>query len=61
MSCACEQKRLANEHDRMWKLAKATARLHDKTVVLYRNDDGTYGISEDLETDKPIIEFITPY
>lgn len=61
MSCACEQKKLASEYGRMWQLAKATAKLQGKTIALYRNEDGTYGISEDLGTDKHIVEFITPY
>lgn len=61
MSCGCEQKKLASEYERMRRLAKATARLRGATVALYRNSDGTYGVATDLETDKPIIEFITPY
>lgn len=61
MSCGCEQKKLASEYERMRRLAKATARLQGVTVALCRNGDGTYSIATDLETDKPIIEFITPY
>ena len=45
----------------MRRLAKATARLHIKTVVLYQNKDGTYGITTDTEINKPIIEYISPY
>lgn len=61
MSCACEQKKLASEYERMRRLAKATAELNDKTVVLYQNEDGTYGFTTDIEIDKPIIEYISPY
>ena len=41
MSCACEHKKLASEYNRMWRLAKATAKLHEQTVALYQNEDGT--------------------
>lgn len=61
MSCGCEHKKLASEYERMRRLAKATARLQENTVVLYRNDDGTFGISPDLEIMKNVMEFITPY
>lgn len=61
MSCSCEQKKLASEYERMRRLAKATARLHIKTVALYQNEDGTYGITTDTEINKPIIEYISPY
>nr|DAK20682.1 MAG TPA: hypothetical protein [Caudoviricetes sp.]DAZ02870.1 MAG TPA: hypothetical protein [Caudoviricetes sp.] len=61
MSCGCEHKKLASEYERMRRLAKATARLQENTVVLYRNDDGTFGISPDLEIKKNVVEFITPY
>lgn len=61
MSCACEHKRLASEYERMHRLAKATAKLQNKTVTLYKNDDGTYGFTTDTETDKPIIEYVSPY
>lgn len=61
MSCGCEHKKLASEYERMRRLAKATARLQENTVVLYRNDDGTFGISPDIEIKKNVVEFITPY
>ncbi len=61
MSCACEHKKMASEYERMYRLAKMTAKLHDKTVALYKNDDGTYGFTTDTETDKPIIEYVSPY
>lgn len=43
----------------MRRLAKAAAVLRDKTMALYLNEDGTY--SFDTETDKQIIEYISPY
>lgn len=61
MSCSCENKRLASEYERMLRLAKATAKLHNETVALYRNDDGTYGFTLDTEINKQNIEFISPY
>lgn len=61
MSCACEHKRLASEYERMRRLAKAAAKLRDKTVALYKNDDGTYGFTTDTDSDKSIVEYITPY
>ena len=61
MSCACEHKKLASEYERMRRLAKATAKIEDKTVALYKNDDGTYGFTADTEIDKPIVEYISPF
>lgn len=61
MSCACEHRKMAGEHERMRRLAKATAKLLDKTIALYKNDDGTYGFTEDTEINKHIIEFVSPY
>ena len=63
MSCACEHKRMAGEYDRMWRLAKALAKLQKLTVALFKNPDGTYGfsvVSDDI-TDKEIVEYISPY
>ncbi len=61
MSCACEHKKLASEYERMRRLAKTTALLHDKTVALFRKEDGTYDFTIDTEIDKPNIEYISPY
>ena len=61
MSCACEHKKMSSEYERMKKLAKTTARIHEQTVALYQNDDGTYDFTTDTEINKPIIEFISPY
>lgn len=61
MSCACENKKRSGEYERMRRLAKMTAKLREKTVALYMNDDGTYGISVDNETDKKIVEYLSPY
>lgn len=62
MSCACMNKKLGSELDRFRRLAKGYAKMEDATVAIYKNDDGTYGFSRaDVEIDKPIIEYITPY
>lgn len=61
MSCACENKKLSKEHERMRRLAKATAILQETDVVLYKNADGTLGISTDLDTDRQILEYLSPY
>ena len=61
MSCACEQKRLSSEYERMRRLAKATAKLEPQAVALDKNNDGTYGFTTDIEIDKPIVEYISPY
>lgn len=45
----------------MKRLAKTTALLHEKTVALFRNEDGTYDFTIDTEIDKPNIEYISPY
>lgn len=46
----------------MRRLAKALAVMEQETVVLYKNEDGTYGFSRiSDESDKPIVEYITPF
>ncbi len=35
--------------------------MEGETVVIYRNDDGTYGFVTADENDKEIVEYITPY
>lgn len=62
MSCACENRRLAQEHGRIYRLAKGWARMEGMDAVIYRNEDGTYGfMSSDQESDKDIVEYVTPY
>ncbi len=62
MSCACNNRRLAQEYERIYRLAKGLARMECKDVVIFRNADGTYGfIQAGKETDKPIVEYVTPY
>ena len=53
---------MGSEIERIRRLAKAWAITEEVTVVIYRNDDGTYGFtSASSEVGKPIIEYITPY
>ena len=62
MRCACENKRMSAEIARIWRLAKAYAKMEGVTTVLYKNEDDTYGftsISEEI--GKTIVEYITPY
>lgn len=54
-------KKLGQERDRIRRLAKAWAQSENEVVVLYQNTDGTFGFCAIGETDKPIIEYITPY
>lgn len=63
MSCACENRRISQEYERMRRLAKAWAAIEEKAAALYLNTDGTYGFSdaEDDNTEKRIIEIISPY
>ena len=61
MSCACENMKLSKEYERIYRLAKATAELREETVVIYLNTDGTYGFTTEIETDKKIVEYISPY
>lgn len=64
MSCACENRLRGQERERIYRLAKAWAKIEDMTAIIYKNDDGTYGftsISLKSEIGKPIIEHITPY
>jgi len=62
MSCACEHKRLGQEIERIRRLAKGYAEVEQKTTVLYKNSDGTYGFCcMGYENDREIVEYITPY
>lgn len=62
MSCACENIRLGSELERIRRLAKGLARIEQKTVVIVRNSDGTYGFCPEGESEnKPIVEFVTQY
>ena len=61
MSCACQQKKFASEYERIKRLAKATAELRAQTIVLYRNENGTYNFTTEEITDKEIVEYISPY
>lgn len=61
MSCACENKRLAGERERMRRLAKGAAEIEGKTVALFAKEDGTYGFSVEPSPGKHIVEYITPY
>ncbi|MBJ2189150.1 MAG: hypothetical protein JFR41_11070 [Muribaculaceae bacterium] len=62
MSCACENRRLSQEYERIRRLAKDFARLENKTVALVKNANGTYSFHcADAVIDRPIVEYITPY
>lgn len=61
MSCACENKKLGQELERIRRLAKSLARMEDADVGIFRNADGTYGFAKAANIDKPIIEYISPY
>lgn len=62
MSCACENKRMATERERIRRLAKAWARVEKETAVLYKKPDGTYNFAPaKSEIEHPIIEYITAY
>lgn len=61
MSCACENRRYSGEYERIRQLAKALAILENCTVALFRKDDGTFDFTIDIDIDKPIVEFISPY
>lgn len=62
MSCACEHKKMGREHERIYRLAKAFARMEDILVAIYKNHDGTYGFSSVSEAhDKEIVEYVTQY
>lgn len=62
MSCACEHKKLGQEIERIRRLAKGYAEMEGVTVALFRNADGTFGFcSVNVEIEKEIVEYITPY
>lgn len=62
MSCACEQRKLGQEYGRIRRLAKGFAEMEGKTVVIYRNHDGTYNFTVPSgDNDNEFLEYITPY
>lgn len=62
MSCGCENKMLGKDLERIRRLAKIWAKGENETVVIYLNDDGTYGFAPmSAEIKKPIKEYITAY
>lgn len=62
MSCACNNRRLAQEYERIYRLAKGLAVMEGKDCVIFKNEDGTYGfLAADREIDKEIVEYVTPY
>lgn len=63
MSCACEQKKLSMELERIRRLAKNLAQIEQEEVILFKNPDGTYGFtcSSEIDNDKTFIEYISPY
>lgn len=62
MSCACENKRMGSEIERIRRLAKAWARVEGETAALYKKPDGTYDFaSAKSEIKHPIVEYITAY
>lgn len=62
MSCACENRRMGQEYERIRRLAKAWAKAEGATVATYKNGDGSYGFAAaEEEIGKPIVEYITPY
>lgn len=62
MSCACEQKKMGRDRERIIRLAKGYARMENVTVAIYKNADGTFGFSDaEIEINREIIEYITPY
>ena len=64
MSCACENMKKGRELDRIYRLAKAYAVMEDVSVCIYKKTDGTYEfcpLSNEIEIDNEIIEYITPY
>ncbi len=62
MSCACENKRMATERERIRRLAKAWAMVEKETAALYKKADGTFDFAPaKSEIKHPIIEYITAY
>ena len=62
MSCGCDNKKFGQELERARRLAKASARMDDVVMVLYRKSDGTYDFAPETdEIDNEIIEYVTPY
>lgn len=62
MSCACENRKMASDLDRIRRLAKAFAKIEGADVAVLCNSDGTYSFQlASLPTDKTIVEYVTPY
>lgn len=62
MSCACEQRKMACELDRVRRLAKGLARIEGEAVAIYADGAGGYGFDRASAADgKDVIEYISPY
>lgn len=62
MSCTCENKKRSSDLDHVRKLAKDLAILEQKTVVIIKNSNDTYGFCTYKENiNRPIVEYITQY
>lgn len=61
MSCACENKRLGEERERLYRLAKAFAKMENVTAVIFRKENGSLDFAPASDEIENIIEFITPY
>lgn len=62
MSCACENKKLSTDRERIARLAKALAVTEGEDTAVYLNEDGTYGFATVSHANgKNIVEYKTPY
>jgi hypothetical protein len=62
MSCACENRKLGTELERIRRLAKAYATEEQTDVAIYRREDGTYDFCEvEQMNGKTIVELISKY
>jgi hypothetical protein len=61
MSCACENKKLASELERIRRLGKAYAIMEECDVVIFKKEYGTYDFCKSGEQTKPIVEYISQY
>lgn len=59
MSCDCENKKKSSEYERMYRLAKACAKMEGAIMELRQSDDGTYSFNRvGVEGKGKLIEYI---
>lgn len=60
MSCACENKKMSSDRERIRTLAKKLAVVEQQTIAIIKNSDGTYDFCPVASIDgRKVVEYIS--